>query len=53
MNTKDITVDLHDTDGFTLSAIINGYLVQHRYIGENIKGAKRHFISLAKEYYNA
>jgi|688.fasta_scaffold267896_5 hypothetical protein len=49
MNTKDIAVDLHETDGFTLSAIVNGYLVQHRYIGENIKSAKRHFIALCKE----
>jgi hypothetical protein len=53
MNTKEIAVDLHDTDGFTLSAIINGYLVQRRYIGENIKNAKRHFIAMAKEYHNA
>jgi hypothetical protein len=49
MNTKDIAVDLHETDGFTLSAIINGYLVQHRYIGHNIKEAKRDFIARNKE----
>jgi len=49
MNTKDIAVDLHDTDGFTLSAIVNGYLLQKRYIGYNIKEAKRNFIALSKE----
>lgn len=49
MNTKDIAVDLHDTDGFTLSAIIGGYLVQRRYIGHNIKEAKRDFIARNKE----
>jgi len=49
MNAKEITVDLHDTDGFTLSAIVNGYLLQKRYIGYNIKEAKRNFIALSKE----
>ena len=49
MNAKDIAVDLHETDGFTLSAIIGGYLVQRRYIGYNIKQAKRDFIAENKE----
>lgn len=49
MNAKDIAVDLHETDGFTLSAVVNGYLFQRRYIGENIKKAKRDFIAEIKE----
>lgn len=53
MKPEDIVVDLHESDTFTLSAIINKKLVQHTYIGENIKGAKRDFIALAKEYHNA
>lgn len=49
MNAKDIAVDLHETDGFTLSAIVGGYLVQRRYIGHNIKEARRDFIARNKE----
>lgn len=49
MNAKEIAVDLHETDGFTLSAIVEGYLIQRRYIGYNIKEAKRNFIARIKE----
>lgn len=49
MNAKEIAVDLHETDGFTLSAIVEGYLIQRRYIGYNIKEAKRNFIAQIKE----
>ena len=45
MNAKDIAVELHETDGFTLYAIVDGYLVTRRYIGENIRAAKKQFIA--------
>lgn len=44
MKQIEIAVDLHETDGFTLSAIIGGYLVQQRFIDYSIREAKRLFI---------
>lgn len=38
-----ITVERHTVDGFTLYAIVGGYLVQERYIGYSLKEAKALF----------
>lgn len=45
---SDITVTRHIADGFTLSAIVNGYLFQRRYIGYTLTEAKTRFIEEAK-----
>lgn len=44
MRLNEISVQRHAVDGFTLSAIVGGYLVQERFIGYTIKEAKRLFI---------
>ena len=38
-----ISVERHAVDGFTLYAIVGGYLVQERYIGYSLKEAKALF----------
>jgi len=39
-----MTIERHTVDGFTISAIRDGYLVSQRYIGYTVKEAKRLFI---------
>jgi len=39
-----MTIERHTVDGFTISAIRGGYLVQQRYIGYTVREAKRLFI---------
>ena len=41
---KQMTIKRHTVDGFTISAIRGGYLVNERYIGYTIREAKRLFI---------
>lgn len=45
MKAKDISVELHLNDGFTLWAIVEGYLVKRRYLDYTVKDAKREFIA--------
>lgn len=45
METQFAVQLLEDTDGFTLSAIIKGKLIQHTYYGDNIGKAKRQFLA--------
>lgn len=39
-----MTIERHTVDGFTISAIRGGYLVQERYIGYTVREAKRLFV---------
>lgn len=39
-----MTIERHNTDGFTISAIRGGYLVRERYIGYTLREAKRLFV---------
>lgn len=41
---SDITVTRHSVDGFTLSAIVDGYLFKRRYIGYTLAEAKTRFL---------
>ena len=38
-----VSVTLHGSDGFTLSGMRDGYLVEHRFIGWTVSGARRVF----------
>lgn len=53
VNFDNIAVDLHEGDTFTLSVIVNARLFQMTFLGDNIKGAKRQFIELAKDYFTS
>lgn len=46
---SDITVCRHRTDGFTLSAIVDGYLFHRRYLYYTLKEARALFIEEATE----
>lgn len=39
MSRREISIQRHKVDGFTLSAIVRGYLVSQRYIGYSLKEA--------------
>ena len=45
----DISVERHTHDGFTLSAMHNGYYRHKRYIGYTLKEAKQDFRQWVKE----
>lgn len=45
---SDITVTRHSVDGFTLSAIVDGYLFKRRYIGYTLAESKNRFIEEAE-----
>lgn len=45
MNARDITVERHLIDGFTLSAIWRGQLIHERYVGYSLREAKGTFIA--------
>lgn len=44
---SDIIVTRHATDGFTLSAIVDGYRFHRRYIGYTLREAKTMFLEEA------
>lgn len=44
---SDISVTRHMADGFTLSAIVDGYLFHRRYIGYTLREAKTRFLEEA------
>lgn len=44
---SDITVTRHNVNGFTLSAIVDGYLFKRRYIGYTLAEAKTRFLEEA------
>lgn len=44
---SDISVTRYATDGFRLSAMVNGHLFHRRYIGYTLKEAKAMFLKEA------
>ena len=43
MSRRGISIERHGVDGFTLSAIVRGYLVSERYIGYSVTAAESLF----------